>query len=107
MSAAATTVDRQNRRDGIMPSTPPVGALAARAPRRPHHRAAAAGQAAAAGEDGVDVPWIAGFALDLIVVGELLAGGDGTDRVDEHARFLDHRLAVRVAGMIHEAGLVT
>src|SRR5205085_11203961 len=77
-----------------------------RGPRRPQHAAAAALDAAAAREDGVDVGWVVRFALDLVIVGELLARLDGAERVDVHALILDHRLAVRLARMVHEARLV-
>src|SRR5215472_6719959 len=107
MPVAATTVVSLKGRAWFMPSAPSaVAARAPHAPRRPHHGAAAAGQAAVAGEDRVDVGRIAGLALDLVVVGQLLSGRDAADRVDEHTRTLDHRLAVGVAGVIHEARLV-
>src|SRR5579863_6482151 len=106
MPVAATTVARRTERCGFMSSAPRALRRGARAPRRPHHGAAATPRAAAAGEDGVDVRRIAGFALDLVVVGKLLPGRDRTNRIDEDARALDHRLAVGVAGVIHEARLV-
>src|ERR1700694_1893844 len=74
--------------------------------RRPQHGAAAALEAAAAREDGVDVRRVVRFALDLVIVAELLARFDGADRVGVHALVLDQRFAVRLAGVIHEARLV-
>src|SRR5690349_1244988 len=106
MPVAATTAASLKGRAWFMRSAPPAPAGARRTPRWPHHGAAAAGQAAVAGEDGVDIGGIAGFALDLVVVSQLLAGRDRADRVDEHVRTLDHRLAVGVAGVIDEARLV-
>src|SRR5580698_3977250 len=107
MPVAATTVASLKGRFWFMSAARAPGRAAARgARRRPHHGAAAAPVAAAAGEDHVDVGRIVGLALDLVVVGELLPGGDGSDRVDEHPRFLDHRLAVRLAAVIDETRIV-
>src|ERR1700756_2585608 len=103
---AATTAASRRGRGWPTASAPFAARRTGCVPRGPHHRAAAAGRAAVAGEDGVDIRWVIGFALDLIIVGELLAGRDAADRVDEYARLLDHRLAVGVAGVIHEARLV-
>jgi hypothetical protein len=58
------------------------------------------------GEDGVDIGRVVRLTLDLIVVSELLARLDRAQCFDEHPTALDHRLAVRVAGVIDEARLV-
>src|ERR1700728_5449059 len=104
MPVAPTTSPRLTRRAGFTRS--PARALRWPAFRRPQHAAAAARRAAAAGEDGIDVRRVVALAPDLIVVGELFARGDIAQRVDEHPRALDHRLAVRLAGVIDEARLV-
>src|SRR5947208_2294643 len=84
----------------------PLPAARRQRARRPQHGAAAALTAAAAREHLVDVRRVVGCALNLVVVGELLARLDGADRIDEHPSGLDHRFAVRLAGMIHETRLV-
>src|SRR6185312_14692634 len=73
---------------------------------RPEHGAAALREAAAAGEYLVYARRIVLFALYLIVVGHLLARRDRARGLDEHPPLLDHRLAVGVAGVIEEAGIV-
>src|SRR5580704_5224649 len=114
MPVAPTTAEKLRRRTlftevaapALAAPRPRLRARALRYRRRPQHAAAAGVRAAAAGEDHVDVGRIVGLALDLVVVGELLAGGDVAQRLDEHAALLDHGLAVRVAAMIDEARLV-
>src|ERR1700746_4060923 len=113
MPVAPTMDERLRRRALFMlfagcrkESAPRLGLPRRGSVRRPQHAAAAALAAAAAGEDRIDIGRIVGLARDLVVVGELLARLDGAQCVDEHAAALDHRLAVRLTGMIDEARLV-
>src|SRR6184192_3928906 len=97
---APTTADTLRRRCGFIESARAAAARPQRPrARRPQHGAAAALTAAAAREHLVDVRRVVAFALNLVVVGELLARLDGADRIDEHPSGLDHRFAVRLAGM--------
>ena len=69
---------------------------------RVEHCAAALRTAATTREDLIDVVGVVLLAADLVVVAELLALGDLTGRLDEHASLLDHGLAVAVAGVVDE-----
>src|ERR1700683_4654656 len=116
MPVAPTTAGTLTRRAGLMFSKGSVrlcmslaAQLAPRCalpPRRPQHAATTGPEAAAAGEDRIDVQWVVRFALDLVVVGQFLARLDVAPRIDEHAPLFDHRLAIRVAGVVDEARLV-
>src|SRR4029077_10069057 len=107
MPVAPTTAGRLKRRALFTLSTRSQLPLHGRRRAfRPQHAAATAREAAAAGEDLIDLRRIVGFALDLVVVSEFLARLDGSQRVDEHAPILDHGLAVRLTGVVDEARLV-
>src|SRR5215469_3802789 len=117
MPTVPTSEDRLQRRGCFMwptslswPaffSTAPRSPAAGRGAGRPQHAAAASGRTAAAGEDRIDVGRVVRLALNLVVVGELFARLDGTERVDEHPALFDDRLAVGRAGVVDEARLVT
>ncbi len=82
--------------------------LCARRPalRRPQHRFAAFRRSAAAGEDRVYVGRIVIFTLDLVIISQLLARLDGTDRLDVDASSLDDGLAIRIARVVEKTRLV-
>src|ERR1039457_1448910 len=76
------------------------------APGRPEHRTATTVCPAAAGKDFIHVWRIFLIAPDLVVVGQLVAGLDGADGLDEYASIIDQRLAMGIAGMVDEARIV-
>src|SRR5689334_19232585 len=88
-------------------------ALGAPAPPRPawlpprqQHRAAAVGGSAPACVELLPGGVEAARTLELVVVGQLLAGGDGAQRLQVDPPVLGDRLAVGLAGVVEEACLV-
>src|SRR5271154_1816905 len=75
-------------------------------PARHQHAAAATERSAMAGKHLIDICGIIGIALDLIIVGEFLAGPDGAQSLDENTPVGIDGLAIRLAAMIHKTRLV-
>src|SRR5271154_2776959 len=70
------------------------------------HAAAAVKRSAAAGENLIDIGGVAGVALDLIVMGKLLAGPYRAQRFYENPLAAIDAFAIGVAAVVHEARFI-
>src|SRR6185437_12317573 len=74
--------------------------------RRLQHAAAAGRRSAAAGKDLVHIGRVVAVALDLVIVGQLLARLNGANRFDENALAAHAAFAVRIAAVVDVARLI-